>query len=190
MNEDQAQIEREKFLLQVYADAGFFPIMIFSRNLRSWLGSSISTVTSNTYNHFMWQIDYSNLATQDNFWHKESIFNYMQGEHILKFVVDTRWTVQQRIELLEAMDKDLAKPFYNRAYDYLAIFGQAIHQPWIQIPWLDICSERGKYLRITDSEYRLKHPSPGDINTYQKEHQETEHEGGYKVIGRWLPIDF
>ena len=183
--------QNEMFLKGVELKSNGYPIMVFSRNLRSWLGSSISTVTKGTYNHFMWMVSEKTVATQDNFFHSVPIEDYMKGEHILKFVIDTRWTVQDMVNMLRAIHSDLQKPWYNRFYDYLAIFGQLIHQTWIQIPWLDICSERGKYLRMSDKDYNLKHPSPSDINRYQKEHQATPENGmkGYLVIDRWYPED-
>jgi hypothetical protein len=182
----------EKFLFDLRAKSGGYPIAVLSRNLRSFLGSSISSVTKGTYNHFMWLINHDTLASQGSLFCKEPITDYMQGQHILKFVIDTRWDFKSRMVLLDAINDDLKKPFYCRMYDYLAIFGQLIHQPWIQIPWIDICSERGKYFKLTDHQYNLKYPDPTDINRYMKLHQATKYNNflGYKVIDRWIPEDF
>ena len=184
MNQDQ-------FLSELKAKAGDYPFIVFSRNMRSWLGSSISNVTKGTYNHFMWLIDYDTVATQDNMFSYASIRDYMEGEHILKFVIDTRWLPETRMWLQDAINADLRLPFYKRLYDPVAIFGQLIHQPWIQLPWCDICSERGKYINQVDPQYTLRHPSPSDINRYMKDHQALPENGmmGYFVVDRYLPED-
>ena len=182
---------QDKFLTDLKIKAGDYPIAVLSRNMRSWIGSSISTVTKGTYNHFMWLIDYDTVATQDNMFSYASIRSYMQGEHILKFIIDTRWLPETRMWLLDAINADLRKPWYKRLYDPLAILGQLIHQPWIQIPWMNICSERGIYLKQTDPWFHLRHPSPTDINDYMKSHQALPENvmKGYLVVDRWLPED-
>jgi len=182
---------QDQFLTELKVKAGDYPMVVFSRNLRSWLGSKISTVTKGTYNHFMWLIDYDTVATQDNMFSYASIRDYMEGEHILKFVIDTRWIPETRMWLQDAINADLRLPWYKRLYDYPAIIGHWTGLYWLQIPWLDICSERGKYLNQIDSEYTLRHPSPTAINNYMKEHQASSSNGmkGYLVVDRWLPED-
>lgn len=184
---------QDQFLTQLKVLAGDYPMLVFTRNMRSWLGSSISSVTKGSYNHFMWLIDYDTVATQDNMFSYASIRKYMEDEHILKFVIDTRWTAETRAWLQDAINADLRQPWYKRLYDPIAIFGQLIHQPWIQWPWSHICSERGKYLDIIDPEYKLniRHPSPTDINNFCKNHQAIPENGmrGYLVVDRWFPED-
>lgn len=185
---------QDQFLSGLKEKAGDYPMLVFTRNLRSWFGSSISTVTKGTYNHFMWLIDYDTVATQDNMFSYASIRDYMEGEHLIKVVIDTRWTCETRMWLQDAINADLRKPWYKRLYDPVAVFGQLIHQPWIQLPWWNICSERGWYLEQTDPEYKnkVRHPNPGDINNFCKDHQALPENGmkGYKVVARWEPDDY
>jgi hypothetical protein len=141
----------------------------------------------------MWLIDYDVVATQDNMFSYANIRKYMEGEHILKFVIDTRWIPETRMWLQDAINADLRLPFYKRLYDPVAIFGQLIHQPWIQMPWMNICSERGKYLKQTDIDFdrTVRHPSPTVINNFCKDHQATQENcmRGYFVVDRWYPED-
>lgn len=185
---------QDQFLTGLRLKAGDYPMLIFTRNLRSWLGSSISTVTKGTYNHFMWLIGYDTVATQDNMFSHAPIRDYMEGEHLIKVVIDTRWTNETRAWLQDIINADLRKPWYGRLYDPLAIFGQLIGQPWIQLPWWNICSERGKYLEYIDPDYKnkVRHPSPSDINRFCKDHQATPENGmkGYLVVDRWFPEDY
>jgi hypothetical protein len=190
---EKKEMTQDQFLTDLKCKAGDYPMLVFTRNLRSWLGSSISTVTNGTYNHFMWLIDFDTVATQDNMFSYASIRDYMEGEHILKFVIDTRWTNETRMWLQDSINTDLRKPWYKRLYDPVAIFGQLIHQPWIQLPWMHICSERGKYLKQTDIDFdrTVRHPSPTTINNFCKDHQALPENGmrGYFVVDRWLPED-
>jgi hypothetical protein len=67
-----------------------------------------------------------------------------------------------------AITADLAKPWWNRMYNYLGLLGQALHIPGISMPGQDICSQRdASYLRLLPRLAAIfpEHPSPADIDS-------------------------
>jgi len=166
-----------------------FPQMVLTRNLYSWIGSAIADTTKGCYNHFCWLVAPNQVASQDMTFKTVPLDDYLEGLHIVKFVTDTRWTVQTKVKLLLKIREDLNKLWYRRMYDPLAIFGQWTGLKWIQNPFNDICSDKVKYLKDVDPDYDLEYPSPTTINEYQKAHQKTPEREGYLVTARWLPDD-
>ena len=168
-----------------------FPQMMLTRNTRSFLGSSISGVTKGFYNHFCWLTSIDKVASQDWIFHSVDLDDYLTDKYIVKFVIDNRWNRIARQKLIGAINNDLNQPFYKRLYDPLAILGQLTGLKWLQIPMLDICSDYGCYLKLTDSKYNLKYPNPSSINVYQKENQAStiNNNLGYLVTARWIPGD-
>jgi len=166
-----------------------YPQMVLTRNLRSFIGAEISDVTKGSYNHFCWLINKDEIASQDLLFKIVPIDSYLEGIHIVKFVTDTRWTDLIRIRIYQLIKEELALKWYEKRYDVLAILGQWTGWKWLQSPFADICSDKAKYLRGIDPDYNIKHPSPTDINNYQKLHQKTVDKEGYFVTARWLPED-
>lgn len=166
-----------------------FPQMVLTRNLYSWIGSAIAHETSGIYNHFLWVISPNTVASQDMTFKTVPLDDYLEGEHIVKFVTDTRWDHATKVKILVRIWEDLKKPWYRRMYDPLAIFGQWTGLKWIQNPLNDICSDKVKYLKGIDPDYDLEYPSPTTINEYQKAHQKTPKREGYLVTARFLPED-
>lgn len=105
---------------------------------------------------------------------------YLAG-NILKFWYCPSWTEDQRNMLIQVIENILSLPWYKRRYDVLAIVGQLFGCEWIQVPWLDICSDGGGYLKLVDSRYNLDHPDPADVNRWLESKPE------YKVYGRYVP---
>jgi len=168
-----------------------FPQMMLTRNTWSWLGSKIASETLGFYNHFCWLINIDEVASQDFTFKKVSLDSYLTNYHVVKFVTDTRWGFGSKLLILDQIHQDLKAPVYKRLYDPVAILGQWTKIKWLQLPWLDICSDYGRYLQINDPKYNLKYPSPSDVNRYQKENRAdgSNHFLGYKVTARWLPED-
>jgi hypothetical protein len=168
-----------------------FPQMMLTRNTRSFIGSGISGVTKGFYNHFCWLYSIDEVASQDWIFRRASLDNYLTDDYIVKFVTDTRWAQRSKQTLMGAINDDLNAPFYKRLYDPIAILGQLTGLRWLQLPMLDICSDYGRYLKFTDTKYKLKYPNPTSINMYQKENQATDinKQLGYLVTARWVPGD-
>jgi hypothetical protein len=124
------------------------------------------------------------IALSDNI---RSLFSWGIKVHSRGSYNHAMWLIRggkfatQRLALLVSIHEDLARPWYKRLYDPLAILGQAIYCDWIQTPGLDICSDKGKYLKIVDPSYNLNHPDPEDINRWLEE------SGRYRVYGRYVP---
>lgn len=169
-----------------------YPQMMLTRNTRSWLGSKIASETKGFYNHFCWLIGENEVASQDWIFHNIPLADYLTDCYVVKFITDTRWTDFSKDKILTAIRKDLDAPTWKRLYDPVAILGQWTKQTWIQLPVLDICSDYGKYLKLTDAEYNLKRPPPSDINQYQKIRKSDfkNYYHGYEITARWTPEDF
>jgi len=168
-----------------------FPQMVLTRHMRSFIGAEISSVTKGTYNHFCWLINENTIASQDLIFKIVSLDTYLQGLHIVKFVTDTRWTLEAKARILEKINTELKYHWWKRRYDPLAILGQWLGWKWLQDPKADICSDKIKFIKDEDPDYNLVFPNPTDVNEYQKIHQATPENNmqGYLVTGRWLPED-
>lgn len=158
-----------------------FPMIVFSDALRSWIGTAIKVHQAWSYNHVMWLKAPGVLASQDATFKTVPISDYLQGAHRLKFWTNPRWSNEERLRILHAIEADLELPWYRRLYDPVAILGQAIHLDWIQLPWVSICSERASYLSLVDPEYTLTNPDPADVNRW------LDSRGIYDVYGRFIP---
>lgn len=153
------------------------PMMVFSYGVGDPIATVIAIKEKGMYNHFMWLIAPGVLASQGLTFKEVPLEEYMK-RHALKFV-HKKWTKKERYRILSAIHIELAKPWYKRMYDPLAIFGQLFNLEWLQIPGVDICSDKGKYLKLIDINYDLKHPSPTNINNWMKQQKD------YIVYGRY-----
>ena len=160
------------------------PMMVFSDNMRSFFSFGIKAKEKGFYNHFMWMYRPGFFASQDRTFREVPTENYVE-KHRLKFCLNLMWSAKDRATIRKRIAKDLARKWYKRTYDYLAILGQAINMEWIQIPGLDICSDKARYLRFVDDRFDLKHPSPTNINQWLKE--EAQRSRGYEVFARYSP---
>jgi hypothetical protein len=158
-----------------------FPMVVFSDNLTSWISTAIKQHQQWSYNHAMWLIAPGVVASQDALFHRAPLSEYLQGAHRLKFWTNPRWTDGDRRRIRQAIAADLQRPWYRRLYDPVAIVGQALHADWIQLPWVNICSDRASYLAEVDPEYNLSHPDPADVNRW------LDSRGIYDVYGRFIP---
>jgi hypothetical protein len=155
------------------------PMPVLSDNIRSFLAWGIKVRTDGQYNHFMWLIEPGILATQNLLYEKESVEKYFDNNR-LKFWY-CLWSQEQRDKIMEAINYKLSLPWYRRRYDVLAIAGQLFGIECLQVPWLDICSDGGGYLKLVDPRYNLDHPDPADVNRWLESKPE------YQVYGRYVP---
>lgn len=156
------------------------PMVVFSDNLRSFFSSAIKQHSEGNYNHLMWLIRPGVIASQNYLFQAQPVQDYFNGFR-LKFWHCPEWTLEQRDLIKNAIDADLAKPWYRRMYDYLAIVGQGIGISALQTPGIDICSDKGKYLKLVDLHYDLAHPDPEDVNHWLMTQKR------YEVYGRYIP---
>jgi len=157
----------------------YFPLMTFSYGIGDPVATAIAIREHGFYNHFMWYKEPGILASQGKTFCEVPIEDYLD-RHTLKFVYGKEWGDRERQWILDCIDADLAQPWYRRLYDPVAIFGQLVGMEWIQLPYFDICSDSGRYIRAIDPEYDLKRPSPSNINNWTKVRPET-----YSVYGRY-----
>jgi hypothetical protein len=158
----------------------YLPMMVFSDNLRSLLSWGIKVHEEGNYNHFMWLIRPGTIASQNMLFQKQPVRDYF-AKYRMKFWYCPYWTPEQRKTLIDAIEADLAQPWYKRVYDCLAIVGQALHLDFLQTPGIDICSDKGGYLKLVDLYYDLNHPDPEEINRWLMTQKR------YKVYGRYMP---
>ncbi len=157
------------------------PMPLLSDNLRSFFSWGIKEHEEGNYNHYMWLIRPGIVISQGLFFKEEQITDYFDKCR-LKFWYCPGWTPEERKKIINAMEIDLKKPWYERIYDVPAIVGQLFHCDWFQTPGVDICSDKGKYLKITDSNYDLFHPDPEEVNRWLMKYPDK-----YKVYGRYVP---
>lgn len=160
------------------------PLFVLSDNLRSFFSWGIKAHEKGFYNHFMIMHRPGYFASQNIIFREVPVENYLDY-HRLKFWTNIYWTPLEKKFLIRKIQKDLKKSWWKRLYDPIAIIGQFFNQEWIQIPGLDICSDKSKYIKYVDQEFNLKHPSPTDINKWFNDPK--QYQRGYFVFGRYVP---
>jgi hypothetical protein len=156
------------------------PMIVLSDNIRSIIAWGIKTHEAGNYNHLMWLLPGHKIASQNAIFQAQKVSDYFKRFR-LKFWYCPEWSAQEKEFIIANINHDLGKSWYKKLYDPLAIFGQLIHCDWIQTPGLDICSDKGSYLKLIDPEYTLNHPDPEEVNGWLKQHAK------YKVYGRYVP---
>ena len=158
--------------------------MVFADNIRGIFSLGVKRKTHGNWGHYMWKTGRDRFASQWWYYRIDSLEHYTGC--ILKFVHNKNWTAAQEAMLTAAIETDIAKPWYKTLYDVPGVIGELLGIDRINIPGLDFCSERGKYLRTVDpvfAEWLKKNPSPSpqQLNDYTKAHQDL----GYEVVGRY-----
>jgi len=157
------------------------PMAVLSDNLGSPVAGAIKGHTRGAYNHFMWLIEPGTFCSQDLTFKRVAAGEYLKGAHRLKFWTNPSWKPNQREAIIAALKKDLDKPWYRKLYDWPAIIGQALNWRWLQVPGIDICSDKARLLALVDFRYDLENPDPQDVNAW------LERTYGYEVYGRYIP---
>jgi len=167
--EDVVDIPREKL-----------PMVVLSDNLRGFFSWAIKAHETGCYNHLMWLVAPGVIASQNFLFQAQPVRDYLDAFR-LKFWWNPSWSPEQREKIISAIDRDVTAPWYKRIYDVPAIIGQAIGITSIQTPGIDICSDKGKYLKLVDLYYNLKRPNPEQVNHWLMERRD------YEVYGRYVP---
>jgi len=155
------------------------PMLVLGANNMSFLSWAIERRTQSHYAHLMWLHRPGFFATQD-LWYKESPVSKYKGVR-LKLWYNKTWRQQDKIQILYRINAELEKSKWETRYDFLAILGQLIGKIHIESPWSNICSDWANLLKLSDPDYDLQHPSPGDVNQWLKEHPK------YACYTRYLP---
>lgn len=145
------------------------------------IAGAITGRTNGFYNHVMWtwrvddRTDHPldlRVASQDALLRDKSLDPYVAKCRI-KFVYNPNWTEEQR-EVLRAYIRAMLKlPWRKRLYDYRGIIGQLLGLPNYNFPGLRYCSEFvGDGIRLLESSFQYRHPTPADINRWCKERPE------------------
>jgi hypothetical protein len=157
------------------------PMPVLSDNVRSFLSWGIKAHEKGAYNHFMWMIHPDMLASQNFLYQSQSVKDYV-SMYRLKLWYCKAWTPEQREGIIKAIEANLNKPWYKRLYNVVAILGQLFKRPEIRFPGLEICSDKGKFLKLYDPSYDLYHPDPEEVNHWMEKYPEH-----YAVYGRYVP---
>ena len=159
------------------------PLLVVSYGIGSPISTAIVGLRGGNYNHLMYYATKGHLASQGATFCDVPIDEYLK-RHTMKFITNINWTAKDKADILDAIRKDLTLPFYRRWYDIVGCVSQMTRfTKWIHVPWLSICSDYGRYLAIYDKHYKLKLPTPSEVNEYTKTHREI----GYRVRGRYRP---
>jgi len=111
------------------------PIVVFVADRSgSFLSSMIKSAYN--YNHVMELYKPGYFASQDMCgFRKVKIEKYLTGRYFLKFVSIKDMTPEERLKWILDIEKDLAKPWHKKLYDFLGIFGHLLHRI-TRIKWL------------------------------------------------------
>jgi len=144
------------------------PMVVFSDDLRGFLGWAIKHHTSGNYNHTMWMTDIGYFVSQAWLYKEIPIKVYMKPRYRLKFWSIIGLSNEDKANLYRHIANKLNQPWWKNTYDWFgAGIGQLLKVKWLNIPWLEYCSEDvGNGLRTIPSikDYIPKHPSPSDLN--------------------------
>ena len=172
------------------------PLTVLANQTNSIISSLIDWKTNSSVDHAMMYVT-PGVFTSQAFpvYHNVPIEAYMKKGGRLKFVNFLHINGQAANALRNAVSARMALPWYQKMYDYLGIFGQAIGQPWIHTPGLEYCSvdvlrcwkTAAPYLPDLDRDLILSIPnesSPSVLDDYVKNHPEV-----FMVYGEYLSDD-
>jgi hypothetical protein len=140
---------------------------ILCNDAQGMLGWFIKWYTKGNYCHAMLTRKPGYVCTQNDFFKELPISPYLNRAEGLKFWTINNLTNDECNLINTAINADLAKPWWNRMYNYLGLVGQALHIPGISMPGQDICSQRdASYLRLIPRLAAIipEHPSPADLD--------------------------
>ena len=135
----------EKKYVQTWLDPTTFtedqlPMIVLCDDRRGFLGFIIKTHEGGNYNHEMIMRKPGWVVTQNNVLKEIPIADYMKDNVLMKF-----WkpaiSKEDILVINKEIDKDLAKKWWQRSYDFVGLFGQALWMPWLQMPGAYFCSE-------------------------------------------------
>lgn len=148
------------------------PIIIFTEDRQGFFGWAIRWHSKDNYNHSAIMVNLGKVASQDPGGYKEyPIKKLMDKRTFMKF-----WQFdpvdRTEIDIIrKQVEKDLAKPWWQRQYDPLGLVGQLTGLRWIQSPWGKFCSESvAANLRLIPRLQKVipARPNPSELNQILK----------------------
>jgi len=174
-------VKEKKFISPTVFASWSMPVIVLSDDMRSFIPWIIRAHTSGNWNHVMLMVRQDFVVTQNNVLKEIPIQKYMTDTQLLKFWRVKSITPKQLEELILQVDKEIQLPWWKRSYDYLGIFGQALHLPWIQAPFAWFCSERVVDFLRKYVFFPWLRPDPSDMDVWFKQHPDT-----YELLGYWV----
>jgi hypothetical protein len=147
------------------------------------LGWAIRWHSKDNYNHVEIMVHPGKVASQDPGGFREKpIEKCMKKQAFLKF-----WQFdpidRKEIDIIrQQVEKDLAKPWWARRYDFLGLIGQLTGLRWIQSPFGQYCSEKtAAFFRRIQRLINVvpKEPNPSELNQIFKTMPDM------KLLGYW-----
>ena len=142
------------------------PTLVLTDNLTSWVSREIKAHTHGHYSHAMWLWYPEALATQGWRFTVEWLGLYLKGQHRVKFWYNPDWSAILKERMQERLKTDVLNA---KKYDWLGIMGQLLGVRGLNFSKRNYCSEEaGMVLHIGESMFRMKHPSPADLDVWCK----------------------
>ncbi len=161
----------------------FMPMPVFSDNLQNVVSAAIKKHIDGCYGHFMWLIEPGVLASmQTDGFKRVKLESFLESDR-LKFWWNPLWSEKEQSAIRQAIEKELNKKWWQgNRYDFLSYIGQLTGWKWIQSPFkgVDVCSDKGKYVRLVDETYNLVNPDPEELNAWFETHSPP-----FQVYGRY-----
>lgn len=167
------------------------PLIVLSDHTSGLVEWAIKMRTKSAWNHAMWMHRRGYFASQGNTYSEAPLSRYMGRQNRLKMWAIIGLTPVTKKLIIASINKKLARPWWQKRYDWLGIVGQALGIKWINTPWLEYCSEDVPQHLKNVSEYLLeplasvfrqihRHTSPEDLNKFMEKHPEC-----FRVHGYW-----
>jgi hypothetical protein len=160
----------------------YMPMIVLSDNLRNIFSAGIKAHTNGCYGHMMILIAPGVLASMQTNGFKRVLLKSFLDDDRLKLWWCPEWTDADRKKIMDEINRELKRPWWQNCYDFLSYPGQLFNIHWLQVPGFDICSDKAKYLKLVDKDYDLENPDPEQVNRWLEEHQPK-----YQVYGRYTP---
>lgn len=158
------------------------PVFISSVNINNFISFLIRKRTG-SINHSMIMRRPGYVVSQDSVYHEVPIEKYMKKGNILRFWVCKDITDNERGKIMSGINSDLELPWYKRAYDYPGVLlGQLTGLRFLNVPWLNYCSEKvRKRVKVLIPDIK-KHPTPAELDTLYKKNERFKFLGQIVVL--------
>ena len=117
------------------------PLVMFTDDMLSYISLRIKGHSKGLYSHIGLVVHKDKFASQLFTTFREvDIRDYMKRHYRIKFY-KIIGTAKQKRRIIRIVEQQLAKSVFARLYDYLGVIGVRIGMRWLQIPFLNYCSE-------------------------------------------------
>ena len=180
MTEERRYLTRTEMYRIPQAD---LPLLTVTYGIGAPIATAIVALRGGLYNHLMWMHKPKRWASQGGLYSELHLNEYMKA-HSIKLWTNINWTAQDKKKIVKAINRELNRNWWCRIYDGLGCICQVSkYTKWIQIPGLDICSDKADYLKLVDKRYNVNHPTPAEVNQWLKDNYDRD----YRVYARYRP---